>query len=283
MANSELSAADQIFDAIKTGISVLERDARKDIARSVYVRKGQVEEIIGNKRPYGLRLKDNRDVPDGSRAEAVRRAFMLRLGGEVYRGIVLALQAIAPPQKFKRGMARVNWTTVRVARMLSNRAYVAGGIIDEMTFARVQRINAEGSMERRATAWPWPLTGAISCHCGRHMNGHAWGKTGHRIRYYSCNVKSSHDGQTRIVRSDALEAKFVELLGQLSASSQIIAHYRQQTKARKIRDAEAILSRAANTFARSTVEEQRRIARSVAIELGGLVVEEDGRLTVRRV
>jgi hypothetical protein len=240
--------------------------------------------------------------------------------------------------------------------MLQNKAYATGKVIDEVTFARVQRIRADAQPERMATRWPWPLVGTLSCYCGRKMRGMCCGKASHRIRYYACNAHWNHDSPQRLVRADNLEAQFIELLGQLSTSPRLVEQYRRQSvdippkelekEARKLRtraaaiakeregvwalhnagkiraddiqerldaladqkreleasiaklqeqialgnaayrhdrDAEAILSRAADTFAQANVDEQRRIARAVEIELGGIVVEEDGRLNVRRV
>jgi DNA invertase Pin-like site-specific DNA recombinase len=352
------TSTEQLLNAFHLFGAQHENEIRAANARRVYKRKRDAGKVIGNRRPYGLKLKDGRDVKDGKRGDVVREAFKLRAAGYGYFRIAKRLAAIAPPAINKKGTEKViQWNTSRTALLLSNHAYV-GVLVDEATFAKAQRVGKllstaerDGDVRRR---WPWPLSGAIRCSCGLAMTGICSGKAPYRIRYYGCRSHQNHSGKIRLVRADELEKEFVAMLGQLRASPQLVKRYRQQAaspvsgsllersvrdlkskaaeverkrdkifdlylsgdvrredvqgkldalaaerddlgariasvneqivvakaEAGRSRDADALLGRAARTFEKATEAEQRLIARAVAVELGGLRVEGNGRLKV---
>jgi hypothetical protein len=126
----------------------------------------------------------------------------------------------------------VHWTPTRVSLLLRNRAYV-GQIVDEATFAGAQQVGALLANERKHDnpTFQWPLTGSIRCYCGRSMSGMPCGRWPRRYRYYFCKARWEHEGRIRLVRSEPVEAQFVELLGRLHASPKLVEQYRRRAAA----------------------------------------------------
>ena len=207
------SAMDELISATTLAVAAHENEVRSEKMRSVYMRKRAAGERIGNRLPYGVKAgKDGKDLPDGKLAAAVRVAFKMRLAGNGYHTIGARLSLIAPPQRFKSGRELVvRWTPTRVGRLLDNRAYV-GPIIDEATFARVQRVKETVAGPQRdpddRRRFPWPLSGSLRCYCGRSMTAMACGDADRRIRYYACRASWNHDVTNRLVRADRLEEQF---------------------------------------------------------------------------
>lgn len=350
------SAMQQLISAAKSAVALYENEVRVDKALAVYKRKRATGLAIGNKRPYGLRLSaDGRDEADPERVAVVREAFALRATGVGYHLIGKRLAEIAPAQRFTNGRTiTVRWTPSRVVRLLTNRAYVAAGVVDEATFLRVQGVGKRVGPVRPAH-FPWPLSGSIRCHCGAAMSGLASGRPDGRIRYYVCRRPGAHETVLRLVRADDLEGQFVELLARLKASPASAARYRQRAAgagnvhalekrlaelradaekvkrgrervwelelagtlraedlkerldalavrsdeiashladvqaqlalataaAKQNHDADALIARAVRLYERGTDADRRAIARAVALDLGGLCVEDDGKLKVR--
>jgi len=352
------TSTEQMLNAFHLFGALHENEIRAANARRVYVRKRAAGHIIGNRRPYGLKLQGDKDVKDGKRGEVVREAFKMRAAGSGYFRIAKRLAAIAPPAVNKKGKETViQWGTSRVALLLSNRAYV-GVLVDEATFAKAQRVRkllstADRDRDTRRR-WPWPLSGAIRCHCGRAMTGVCCGKPRNRVRYYACRAHQQHDGSIRLVRAETLEAQFIEMLGRLRASPNLLKRYRTRAasplsatmlersmrnvkgqlveiekKRQRVfdlylagdvrredvqgkldaladerdelastssvlaeqiagakassaqnRDASALLERADQTFRSASEPEQRLIARAIAVEVGGLVVDPDRKLRI---
>ena len=353
------TAMEQLVNAVEAAVAAQENEVRRDKATAVYKRKRSSGQAVGNKRPYGLKIgSGGRDEPDPERADVVRQAFALRCGGAGYHAIGLRLAAIAPPHVFKNGrISAVRWTPTRVKRLLENRGYVTGGVLDEVTFLRAQRASEGVGPARAQARHAWPLSGSIRCFCGAAMTGIAGGKPDRRIRYYACRRQGMHTTTTRLVRADDLETQFVALLARLKASPQSAARYRlraagagsaraleksltdlraqadriklgrervwemelggkmreddlrerlqsladraEQIAARiadvqgqlalvqaakqQNKDADVLISRAVRLYERGDDEERRAIVRAVALDLGGLCVEEDGKLDMRRV
>lgn len=90
------------------------------------------------------------------------------------------------------------------------------------------------------------------------------------------------------IRDDAVQPRLDALSAQREAAvAQLTELEGQRAVAldarRRAKDGPAAIATLAGTYASATPEEQRRIARAVADYLGGLVVEADGSLAVRRV
>jgi DNA invertase Pin-like site-specific DNA recombinase len=352
------TAMDELISAATLAVARHENDVRREKMLAVYRRKRAAGELVGTRAPYGLVRSNGKDVVDKNRAPVVREAFRLRLQGRGYEAIGKKLAAIAPPHVFLNGREYVvRWTATRVMLLLSNRAYV-GPIVSEATFARAQRVagvlSTTERTEKKARRYPWPLSGAMKCYCGRAMIGIACGAKPWRYRYYGCRARWNHDGKLRLVRADSLEEQFVDLLRRLRASPQLVERYRRkaaapvsprllegtlkelrttlsqvgsrrdaawelhvsgkirpedvqerldklgserddlesriselqqqitvaQTASEHSRDVDALFQRAAQIFSKAKEPEQRTIARAVAVELGGLRVQETGHLLV---
>jgi len=228
------STMDQLISAATLAVAAHENDVRRDKMRQVRRRKREAGEPMGLA-PYGLRYDGKKLVADPERASIVKEAFQLRLQGKGYEAIANRLTAIAPPQVFLNGKSRtVHWTTTRVRILLLNRAYV-GIIVDEATHARAQRVaailtnpNRNGDRRRR---YPWPLAGSLRCHCGRVLIGMVCGAEPWRYRYYACRARWNHEGRFRLVRAEAIEERFVELLGRLRASPKLVERYSRRAAA----------------------------------------------------
>ncbi|MDB5092417.1 MAG: site-specific recombinase, resolvase family [Candidatus Eremiobacteraeota bacterium] len=226
---------------------------RRDKATAVYKRKRAAGLAVGNKRAYGLEIGPaGVDVPVREQAEIVKMAFDLRLAGHGFHRIAQELEKVAPPVRYsKSGEHPIRWTSYRVRYFLKNRAYL-GTIIDEVTFRRVQQINAElknyAPSRRRH---PWPLSGVLRCYCGTSLIGQSTGKDG-SFRYYTCRATWNHGGKFRLNPAKAIEAQFVALLRELDAKPELIDRYRQANLApaspallqRAIRTARIDLTRA---------------------------------------
>ena len=231
------SATDQIIAAVKAGLATLENEVRSDKQKAVVKRKREAGLPVGPQRPYGLRLDPatKRDLPAEPQADAVREAYRLRSENMGYHAIGQRLYAIAAPHVFKNGrVAKIQWSTTMVSRLLTNRAYVAAGVVDELTFERVQRIKValQAVYPPRPARHPWPLSGALRCWCGRAMSAATGGKNPiKRVRYYTCRNSAAHEGfRFRRVRADAIEAQFLELLENLEAHPGLVARYRSRDR-----------------------------------------------------
>jgi hypothetical protein len=98
-------------------------------------------------------------------------------------------------------------------------------IIDETTYTRAQTVAKTLTHDRtgdKRRKHDYPLSGVLSCFCGRTLIGATYGTN----RYYGCKAKLNHDQKLRLVRADTLEAQFVDLLGRLDASPALIKQYR---------------------------------------------------------
>jgi DNA invertase Pin-like site-specific DNA recombinase len=81
-------------------------------------------------------------------------------------------------------------------------------------------------------------------------------------------------------RLEALAVRSGEITAQISDAQGQLALL--QASARKSKDADALIARAVQIYQRGTDADRRAITRAVALDLGGLCVEADGELTVRR-
>jgi hypothetical protein len=77
-------------------------------------------------------------------------------------------------------------------------------------------------------------------------------------------------------RLDALAEERDELHGRIAAAGEQLA-IAKASSARE-RDVEALIRRAGQIFAKASVSEQNQIARAVSVELGGLSVDQGGKL-----
>jgi DNA invertase Pin-like site-specific DNA recombinase len=227
------TAMEKLFVAIQATVALQENEVRADKMRQVRRQKREAGLRMGTV-PYGISREKGKDSPDPKRAPVVKEAFSLRLQGKGYDAIGRRLTAIAPPQEYKESSRVVHWTPQRVKNLLKNHAYVDAMLIDEATFVRAQKVaktlTNDRSGDRRRT-YDWPLSGVLTCHCGRALIGMPCGTDPWRYRYYVCKARWNHDQKLRLVRADALEAQFVSLLGRLDASPALIKRYRTRAVA----------------------------------------------------
>lgn len=76
------------------------------------------------------------------------------------------------------------------------------------------------------------------------------------------------------LRSDEIAARIADVQGQLA----LVQAAKEQNK-----DADALIARSVRVYHRGTDADRRAIVRALALDLGGLCVEEDGKLKIRRV
>lgn len=224
------SAMDELIVAAQLAVARHENDVRKEKMRSHYRRRRSEGLIVGHRPPYGLEIApDGKSyIADPARMETVREAFVMRVAGAGYHTIALKLNAIAPPQVYKNGRTySVRWTQTRVRRLLEQRGYI-GPIIDEVTFARAQRpLQPDRSRDGRRR-FPWPLSGALRCFCGRAMHGMATAAGGsRRTRKYACRATWTH-GKILFAVAERLEAQFMALLDRLAVSPELARAYREK-------------------------------------------------------
>ena len=245
---------DKIYVAIQASLAEQENDVRRTKMLDVREWKREAGLTMG-KAPYGILREKGIDSPDQSARTLKRSLYPPIAGQRIWRNRA-RLTAIALPHQYKKssdyapGSTKVvHWSAQRVKKLLKNHAYVEAGLIDETTFVRAQKVaktlthDRTGDNRRRH---PWPLSGVLTCHCGRSLIGAAYGTN----RYYACRAKWNHDQKLRLVRADELEAQFISLLGRLDASPALIKRYRQRAAApvstpvleRTIRDGNAKLT-----------------------------------------
>lgn len=214
-------ASDVILPAMRIITGAIENEARRDKAKSVYDRKRASGLIAATKRPYGLQLEKGLDVPDAERARIVYKAFELAANGYGLAAIGSRISDIAPSHLYRNKREhRVNWDNTRVAKMLGSSAY-RGTIVPDDLWDRVQSFRSQAPIIRTSSRNPWPLSGALTCECGRRLVGSARGR-GQRV--YRCNSKPTHG---RIVTHNAsyVEQQFADLLLKLTSSPQLRERY----------------------------------------------------------
>jgi hypothetical protein len=196
----------------------IENEARRDKARAVYARRRTANNVISNKRPYGLKLEAGKDVPQEPQAQAVRFAFELAANGYGLAAIGGRLRSIAPPKTYVNGRThQTDWTGVRVAKLLQNQAY-RGTIVDNSVWENVQVLRANAPIARSEARHPWPLSGTLYCVCGRILIGSTHGSPPRRV--YRCTEKAVH-GKNITYSAMVMEKVFEELLGRLTASPEL--------------------------------------------------------------
>lgn len=212
---------------LKAWFGRLDNEIRSSKALSKYAQKRAAGLTIGNYRPYGLTLRDGKDVAVPELAEVVRLAFTLRLEGLGYKAIAKRVADLAPPSISARtGNARnLAWSPQAVRRLLTNRAYI-GTIVDEFTFRRAQQM-AEQLRNRgddRTRKHPWPLAGAIRCYCGSMLIGEPSKPKNTVFRYYACRAR--HPLPRPRHRAETLEEQFVTLLRRFDAEPGLVTSAR---------------------------------------------------------
>jgi DNA invertase Pin-like site-specific DNA recombinase len=352
------SPMDQLLAAVRAATASQDNHDRRDKITNVYKRRREAGAAsITNKAPYGLHVTKGgvyEVVPD--QAEAVRRAFALRIEGNGYHVIANHLRGTSAPARRKDGTERpVPWVDSRVARMLGHRGY-CGTIVDEMTFHRAQLVRERMTQapSTKTVKYPWPLSGSIRCYCGSSMGGRTGGprsSTTNRLRYYACRNYGFH-GHLVSLRAEKAEAQFDALLERLHSDPEAVVKrgsgpsvelidrniksvraeldFNEKQRLRvwelnaagKVRDddlqahldtlndartdlkgqlsalvdqrgrataAKTTVKQTAEVFAAakklwrddaSTVPDRQRLARMVALHLGGLYIDQKGRLEV---
>lgn len=227
------TAEGELVAALKAGLARMENQTRIGKALAGYERRRAAGKVAANKRPYGLMLgPDGRDHVDQERAPIVQEVFRLRAERLGRLSIARQVGPGAPPFRLADGTTKpVVWDTKAIRRMLSQRAYVPD-VIDEVTFARIQGIEADmhGTPGERREHARRPLVGVVRCFCGAMMYWQAHTGQGGEIRwpYYVCRATWNH-GKHRMIRAADLEAKFVSLLRRLAATPELLESYRRRS------------------------------------------------------
>ena len=214
-------ASDALSPMFKLITGAFENEARSDKALAVFARKRAAGLVAGNRAPYGLDIISGRHTFLKSHSKAIRTAFKMRANDIGYHTIARYMTENAPSQKFKKGNEKtIHWTSNRVLRLLENEAYLKSGLIDEMTWRRVQNVTKTRSRSQAASKYPWPMSGSIVCECGKALHGHA--NPQRRTRYYKCTAIWNHDGRTILHPAGAVEGAFEKLLSRLVATPSLI-------------------------------------------------------------
>lgn len=216
-----LRASDSILPTMRIITGAIENEARRDKATAVFKRKRDAGLVAATKRPYGLKLHEGRDVADSDRAAVIIKAFDLAANGFGLGAIGRRIAEFAPAQRFQNGREhKVDWGNSRVSKLLRNRAY-RGSIVPVETWDRVQVFRSQAPVTRKSVLNPWPLSGALSCACGRRLIGSGRGRG---QRAYRCDTQAVHG---RIVTHSArkIEEQFRALLTRLSGSPELVASH----------------------------------------------------------
>lgn len=217
-------ASDSILPLMRIVTGGIENEARRDKALDTYKRRRLNGLSVSNKRPYGIRVVEGRDVPANPESDAVRLAFELAANGFGYTAIGTRLRAVAAPKRYANGrLHETEWTNDRVRKVLRQRAY-RGVVVDEKRFDRVARL-MEHAPDVRVRVNPWPLSGALHCTCGRILIGSLRGSPARRV--YRCTAVALHK-KHRTYPAHRLEAQFGDLLRELALSPKSIATYARQ-------------------------------------------------------
>lgn len=267
------TAMERLVSAVELYVGEQENDVRRDKLKSVYKRKREAGQAVGNRRPYGLVIgPDKKDAPVPDLEDAVKLAFSMRVEGSSLYAIAKKLLEVAPPYRFVKAEKPVRWTQARVKRLLTNRAYI-GVIVDELTFLRAQK--ALGT-QRPPRKYAWLLAGIIRCFCGRAMAGNVTlNPRGTDWRYYRCYATWNHGGHGRSIRADKLEAQFDAKVARIVSGDPLAEAY--QTAASP---AKGLLARALPEAKRRLEEIDRERSRIWAMNAKGQLRDEDlqGRL-----
>lgn len=227
------TAEGEIVAGLKAGLARLENEVRAGKALAGYERRRIAGKVAANLRPYGLVLgPDGQDHPDEERAAVVREVFRLRLERLGRLTIARRVGAAAPPYLLRDGSTKpVVWDTKSVRRMLEQRCYVPK-VVDEVTFARAQAVNAElrGVPGERREHADKPLVGVIRCHCGSMLYWQATMAPDRSISraYYVCRATWKH-GKHLLVRASTLETLFETFVQRLAAKPTLIEAYRRRS------------------------------------------------------
>jgi len=248
-------ASDSILPMMRIITGAIENEARIDKALSAYDRRRRAGLVVATRRPYGLRLEKGHDVPDGERAAVVAKAFELTANGFGLYAIGKRLTQVAPPHEYRNGRVHVvEWTSDRVRKLLGTESYRTT-IVDDALWTRAHAVRAGSTTERSETKNPYPLSGALTCECGRRLVGSIRGSNVQRV--YRCRARTLHG---RIVTHSAprLENAFAALISDLSASPELIERYATAQRAGDDVDViESALKRARAAVAGTERERER--------------------------
>jgi DNA invertase Pin-like site-specific DNA recombinase len=218
-------ASDSLLPLMRIVTGGIENEARRDKALDTYKRRRLNGLAVSNKRAYGIKVVEGRDVVCEPEAGAVRLAFELAANGFGYWAIGTRLTAVAPPKRYASGrIHETNWTNDRVRKLLHTKAY-RGVVIDERQWDRVHRLLSHPP-DVRVRINPWPLSGALHCICGRILIGSQRGSPSKRV--YRCAASKVH-GKCLTYPAVRLEQQFSDLLKSLTATPKLMREYAKQS------------------------------------------------------
>jgi len=247
-------ASDSLLPLMRIVVGGVENEARRDKALDTYKRRRLNGQTVSNKRPYGITRVDGHDKPADPEAGAVRLAYELAANGFGFSAIGTRLRAVAPPKRYANGRTHeVEWTNDRVRKMLIQPAY-RGVVVDEQQWDRVKRL-LEGSPDVRSRKYPWPLSGALNCTCGRYLIGSLRGSPARRV--YRCTAVKLHK-RHRTYAALRIEDQFRDLLTELTISPKSVKEFTLQGSRTLALDQVALTGRRAEAIQEIVRVEQER-------------------------
>lgn len=224
---------------LKPSLHLVDRETR---IRSAISSKAERGEVLG-RTPYGYRIGlDGLLEPRPDEAPVVKEIFQLYSGAGPEGGLGLRRMAAILNRRVLRTRAGRLWTTVSIAGILRNQAYVGfykrrnvriprnhEPIIDQATFDRVQDAMAERRPMRRPRQRDgYALAGLVPCsECGRTLHGllraRNWVRkdgtpAARSYRYYECPGRPLGGKRHSSFRAEFLESAALDRLEQLAAS-----------------------------------------------------------------
>jgi len=218
-------ASDTFGPVLRILAGAVENEARRDKAVRHYENRRTQGRHIGSLPPYGTRLDEaGEPIAVEPQASVVRRAFELRAQGLGYRTIARNLHADSPPKVLRDGTERsLTWHQSSIRYWINCRTYI-GIVVDEELWKRANSVSLGfGFKSKENTVYPWPLSGAIRCECGKKLTGNPsksnfrdrHGKkksTTYCYRYYLCPNPLAHGGKALRWRAEKLEAQIPSIL-----------------------------------------------------------------------
>jgi DNA-directed RNA polymerase subunit RPC12/RpoP len=197
---------------------------------------------VSNKVPYGLQLRNERDVPNPECAHWVVLAFKMYESGVGMSTIAKKFAMEAPPSRTFSSRIGPDGTPVvrerqpvwegnRIRKLLELKRY-RGVLIPEPLFDSVQGKLSLKQGRAQVRRFEYPLSGAMKCRrCGRSYHGHATGGSvrkrlasgayrvyskDKRTRYYDCTVCRYR------LNANAAEQEFLAAIGAFGATSNLL-------------------------------------------------------------
>jgi DNA invertase Pin-like site-specific DNA recombinase len=210
-------ASDAIRPILRILTGAMENEARSDKWKATHARRRREGLHVGTV-PFGVVLDGpkGRAVAYEPEAAIVRSIFEKRAAGWGYTRIAKWAATVAPRKRMRDGSDRpLSWAASSVKSILTGPTIRA--VVVDADLAAAADATSRGLYRVRAgRRYLWPLAGALTCSCGKKMEGKVGGYEPHRRRYYVCRY---HTASKRYPghRADDVEASFEGVLADLGA------------------------------------------------------------------